>query len=139
MRLPHVLTLAQLDDQHSIVACRSGLVHLTWGRLTVRFSRDEFNRLAGLLAEATDERAVASVADGGLRITARPGDECECRFGPLVLLLSPAEFLSFATMVQQAARALHGLLASGVWERDAQEDAPQGALQQSERVPFSLN
>lgn len=139
MRLPHVLTLAQLDDQHSIAACRSGLVHLTWGRCTVRFSQDEFKRLAGLLAKVTDEPAAASVSDGGLRITARPGDECECQFGPLILLLSSTEFLEFASTVQEAARSLRSLLSSGVWERDTHEDAPQGALQQSQRVPFSLN
>jgi hypothetical protein len=139
MRLPYVLTLAQLDDQHSIAACRSGIVHLIWGRITVRFSQDEFNRLAGLLAEATDESAAVSVSDGGLRITARPGDECECQFGPLVLLFAPTEFLQFARTVQEAARSLHGFLASGVWERETQEDAPQGALQQLQRIPFSLN
>lgn len=139
MRLPHVLTLAQVDDQHLIAACRHGLVHLTWGRITVRFSQDEFSRLAGLLTEATEEPAAASVSDGGLRITARPDDECECQFGPLVLLFAPNDFVQFAQTVQEAARRLHEFLASGVWERDAQEDAPQGALQQSQRIPFSLN
>ena len=140
MRLPHVLTLAQLDDQHMIAACRHGLVHLTWGRITARFSQDEFGWLAGLLAKASDGSAVVPVCDGELRITSRPAAQgIECQFGPVILLLSPAEFPQFVQMILDAAQRLHGFLASGVWDRNAQEDAPPGALQQSQRIPFSLN
>jgi hypothetical protein len=100
MRAPHFVILAQIDPQHSISACRHGMVHLTWARITVRFVKDEFQRLAGLLQRAADNLPPSSVRDGNLWVTSRPDEDCEIRMGSLVLLLAPTEFHEFARLTQ---------------------------------------
>jgi hypothetical protein len=138
MRKPQFLRLAQIDDQHFITACRHGLVHLTWGRATVRLSRDEFRRLAALLARALEGLPPTSVRDGEMRITCRREEVCEARLGPWVLLLSPAEFEQFAGLSDEAVGRLDKLLASGAWDEEEEEAAPDFS-EQLRRNPFSLN
>ena len=94
MRTPYFMRLVRIDDQHFITACRHGLIHLTWGRTTTRFSRDEFRRLAGLLKRAAGDLPPTSTRDGQLRVTVRLDDDCELQMGSLILLLTPAEFQS---------------------------------------------
>jgi hypothetical protein len=139
MRIPRFLQLVQIDDQHFITACRHGLVHLTWGRATVRFSRDEFRRLAGLLGRATDGLPPTSVRDGELRVTYQPEEDCEFRMGALVLLMSPPEFREFARVAGEAIQRLDKFLASGAWDREEAEDVPLDFSEQLRRNPFSLN
>jgi hypothetical protein len=138
MRKPQFLRLAQIDDQHFITACRHGMVHLTWGRATVRLSGDEFRRLAALLARATDGLPPASVRDGEMQATCRREEVCEARLGALVLLLSPAEFQELAGASREAVLRLDKLLASGVWDQEEEEAAPDFS-EQLRRNPFSLN
>ena len=139
MRTPHFLRLAEIDEQHFITACRHGLVHLTWDRTTARFTRDEFRQLAGLLDRAVDARLPCTVRDGLLRVTIREDEDCELQLGPLVLLLTPAEFESFAQAIPEALRRLDNILASGVWDRQEPNDTPSDPLQQPYRNPFSNN
>jgi hypothetical protein len=139
MKMPHFLRLAQVDDQRFITACRHGLVHLTWERTTIRFTRDEFRRLAGLLARAADALAPASFHDGQLSVTCRLDEDCEFRMGPVVLLLSPADFQALGQTVRKAVQQLDEILTSGAWDQPSLEDAPSGILEQLQRVPFSRN
>ena len=139
MRVPHFLRLARIDGQHFITACRHGLVDLTWGRTTTRFSRDEFRRLVGLLARAMDSVPPISLRDGELRVTFRPDEDCELRVASLVLLLSTAEFEEFAQMAQDALRRLDKVLDSGVWDQDEPEADPPSLLDQLRQIPFSRN
>jgi hypothetical protein len=138
MRAPHFVILAQIDPQHSISACRHGMVHLTWARITVRFVKDEFQRLAGLLQRAADNLPPSSVRDGNLWVTSRPDEDCEIRMGSLVLLLAPTEFHEFARLTQKAAKSLKRILASGMW--DGQEsESPPSFLEQIQQIRFSRN
>jgi len=139
MRAPHFVRLAEIDDQRFITACRHGLVHLTWGRTTIRFSRDEFRRLAGLLERAIDALPPASVGDGTLSVTCRLDGDCELRLGVLVLLLSPDEFQELAQAARQGVDRLDKILASGVWDREESQEPPPSPLDQLGQVSFSNN
>ena len=139
MRAPSFMQLARIDELRFITACRHGLVHLTWGRITLRFSREEFRRLGGLVERATDALPPASVYDGALRLTARPDEDCELRVGPLALLLPPAEFQVFIKAVREAVQRLDEILASGMWDQEEAKEAPPGVLEQLRRTIFSRN
>jgi len=136
---PHFLPLAQVDDQHFVTACRHGIIHLTWGRVTMRLSRDEFRRLAALLEQAADALPPISFRDGDLRITARLDEDSEFQMGSLVLLLSPARFQEFARAMQQAVERLDEILASGVWDRQEPEPPKTSFLEQLRKTSFSRN
>ena len=140
MRTPGFLRLVEIDEQHFITACRHGLVHLTWGRCTIRFARDEFQRLAALLDRALDSLPPVWVGDGELRVTYRSDEASELRVEPVVLLLSPPEFSSFVQAVREATDRLMQILASGVWDREEEpQDSTPGSFQPIPRIPFSRN
>jgi hypothetical protein len=128
-----------MDDHHFITACRHGMVHLTWGRVTARFARDEFRRLANLLEGVVDMPPPTSTRDGELRVTCRQDEDCELQMGSLVLLLSPTEFRGLARIAREAVQRLDKILASGVWDREEPEDAPPSFLEQLRRSSFSRN
>jgi len=111
MRAPSFMQLARIDERRFITACRHGLVHVTWGRITLRFSREEFKRLGGLVERAADALPPDSVHDGALRVTYRLDEDCELRVGPLALLLPPAEFQAFIQAVREAVHRLDQILA----------------------------
>jgi hypothetical protein len=138
MQRPYFITLAQLDQQHFIATCRNGLVHLTWGRTTVRFTRDEFPRLARLLEYATSTRPPSTFRDGGVSVTTRPEEDCELQVGPVVMLLPRDEFSRFAQAVQDATRSLDQFLAQGGF-RDEQGEPEPGLLEQLKKPGFSMN
>lgn len=139
MMMPHFLTLAQLDERHTISACRHGIIHLTWGRITARFRRDEFRRLAGLLERAVDALPPASLSDGDLRVTTHRLEDCQVQMGPVILLLSESRLEEFSQAARAAIQRLDEILASGVWDQEQPEDAPDNVLDRFQRVPFSRN
>jgi hypothetical protein len=133
------MRLAEIDKQRFITACRHGLVHLTWGRTTIRLSRDEFRRLAGFLERAADALPPASVGDGTLSVICRLDGDCELRLGALVLLLSPDEFQELSQAARQGVDRLDTILASGVWDREESQEPPPSPLDQLGQVSFSNN
>jgi len=139
MMASHFMTLAQIDDQRFFAACRHGIVHLTWGRVTARFRQDEFRRLVRLLERATDASPPASVRDHDLRVTLRLDDDCELQMGSLVLLLSPADFQEFARAGQEAVRRLDEILASGAWDEPQEGKDPSNPLERFRQFSFSHN
>jgi hypothetical protein len=140
MRAPNFIQLARLDEQHFISGCRHGLVHVTWGRSTLRFSREEFRRLAGLLGRVVNALPPMDARDGEIWVTRRLDEDCELRIGSLILLLPPAEFRAFVQASAEAVRRLDEILASGIWDRrDEEEEGPPDILQQLRRVSFSRN
>ncbi|MGD2205394.1 MAG: hypothetical protein PVH17_01330 [Anaerolineae bacterium] len=139
MRVPHFLRLAQIDEQRFIMGCRNGIVHLTWGRITTRFTDEEFRRLVGLLERAADASPPTSLRDGNLWVTQQFENDWEVRMGALALLLSPAEFQELAQAAQQALERLAEILEAGVWDREEPEDRPFSLFEQSGRIPFSRN
>lgn len=140
MRTPHFVKLAEIDEIRSVSACRHGLVHLTWGRTTVRFSRDEFRRLAGLLARARDTLSPSVAGDPEMQVTYRPGENCEVRVGAVVLLLSADEYAELYQAAQEAVRRLDEILRSGMWDREEEgRDAPADFWEPLRRTPFSQN
>jgi hypothetical protein len=139
MRAPHFIQLSRIDERRFITACRHGLVHVTWGRMTLRFSRDEFRVLVRLLGRAADDRLPNTVCDGELRVTFRVDEDCELRVGPVALLLSPADFQAFLAVAGEAVRHLDEILASGIWDTPAADEAPAGILEQLQRYFFSQN
>jgi hypothetical protein len=139
MRAPHFVRLAQIDEQHFISACRHGLVHLTWGRATLRLLRNEFRNLADLLEQVTEAQAPNSARHGQIEVSARIDGDGELRLGTLVLLLSPDEFQRFAQTAREAVTRLDRFLASGVWDRDEEDSAPSGFSPPFQRTPFSEN
>jgi hypothetical protein len=139
MRAPHFVRLAQIDEQRFITGCRSGVIHLTWERITARFSQEEFRRLAALLQQAVAAPSPASLWDGPLHVTCRPDEEYEFRMGPLVLLLAPGEFRALAGAAQEAAERLEEILASGVWDEPEPEETPPDRSALLGRTPFSQN
>lgn len=138
MQRQFFVTLAQLDPQHFVATCRNALVHVTWGRVTIRFTRDEFPRLARLFEFAAAARPPATFRDGAAIITTRPGEDAELQLGPLVLLLPRDEFQRFAQAVQDAARGLDQFLAQGGFRDEPGEPEP-GLLEQLRRPGFSRN
>ena len=104
MRAPHFLRLAEIDELRFISACRHGLIHLTWGRITVRLSRDEFRRLAGLLARPADELSPSSARDGRMQVTCSADGDCELRLDSLRLAITPDELGALSEAVQEAVK-----------------------------------
>lgn len=139
MRAPHFLQLARIDERHFIMACRHGLVHVTWERITIRFSRDEFRRLAGLLERAMDDLPPTLAHDGKFEITRRLDEDGELRMDALVLLLSPTQLEEFARASREALRRLDEILSSGVWDRREEDESPPSLLDQLGRFSFSEN
>lgn len=139
MRAPHFVRLAQLDEHRFINACRHGLVHLTWGRMTLRLLRDEFRSLADLLEHVVQAQPPASVRDGELEVSVRLDGDGELRLGPFLLLLAPDELRQFAKTARQAVEHLDHFLASGAWDRDREDDTPSGVGHPLQRTPFSDN
>jgi hypothetical protein len=139
MRAPHFVTLAKMDEQHFITACRHGVVHLTWARATMRFATEEFRRLTRLLAQATDRAAPVSVRDGKLRITFRPDEDCELQIGELILLVPAERLCEFARAAREALQHLDELVSSGVWATEEAEEEAPSFVEQLQRMPFSEN
>jgi hypothetical protein len=107
--------------------------------MTLRFSRDEFRLLAKLVGRAADERLPNTARDGTLRVVCRQDEDCELRVGPLVLLLPPADFQLFVGASREAVQRLDEILASGMWDRPASDDAPPGILERLQGFSFSQN
>ncbi len=139
MRVPHMMTVAQIDGQRFITACRSGIIHVTWGRATLRFLEDEFRRWAGLLARAVDALPLAFLRDGELSITCRPDEECEVGIGPLILFLHPQQLQDLAQATRQAVASLDEIHASGIWDQEETEETRPGFLESFRHIPFSRN
>lgn len=139
MRAPHFVRLAQIDERRFISACRHGLVHLTWGRATLRLLRDEFRSLANLLDRATEDQPPSSARDGKIEVRARIDGDGELRVEAFLLLLSPEEFQQFTTTVREAVTRLDRFLASGVWDSDEEEDTASDFGDPIQRTPFSEN
>lgn len=139
MRAPHFVTLVQIDRQRFVSACRSGLVHVTWGRATLRFTWDEFRRLAGLLERAVAVPSPLFVRDEELSVACRPDDICELLVGPVALFLSSHEFGEFAQAVQEGVKHLDDVLNSGMWNQEETEETSPGFLEQLRRISFSRN
>ena len=134
-KTPQILRLAQLDDQHFVMACGHGLIHLTWDRATVRMSRDEFRRLGHLLERPGDD--VSAGQDPSL--IHRADGTVELCLGAIAWILAPAEFQNFCRLVGFALSQLDAFLAAGFWEREAPEDSYPVIWEESQRVPFSIN
>jgi hypothetical protein len=133
------MQLARINGQHFITACRHGLVHVTWGRITMRLGRDEFRRLTGLLRRTEDALLPSSGRDGNLQVTCRADEDCEIRVGDWILLLSPTDFQSFLKAAQEAVRRLDEILASGIWDEDDTEETQPSFFDRLRRHPFSDN
>jgi hypothetical protein len=145
VRVPHFITLAQIDRAHFITACRHGVVHLTWGRTTVRFSHSQFEKLVGLVQYVADGPPPASAHDEELWVTSRLEEDSELRVGSTVILLSPSEWQAFSRAMRSAAQHLSDVLASGAWDdpedrvdREEQQ-APSNPLLQLRETRFSDN
>lgn len=139
MRAPHFVQLARIDGQRFVTACRHGLVHVTWGRITLRLSRDEFRRLVGLLLRTQDALLPSSGRDGDMQVTCRADEDCELRVGGWIMLLSPTEFQLFLRAAQEAVRRLDEILASGIWDAQDAEDSQPNLFEQLRRHIFSDN
>ena len=141
-RAPHFVRLAEIDARHFINACRHGLVHLTWDRVTVRFTRDEFRRLASLLARSSASPA-ARLRDGELEAACHANRDCELRLGSLTLTLSLEEYHALSRAVQEAVAQLDKILDAGMWdEREADESEsapPTSILERFRQHRFSEN
>ena len=130
MRAPHFVRLAEVDVRHFINACRHGLVHLTWDRVTVRFTRDEFRRLASLLARSSASPEVR-FRDGELEAACHANQECELRLGSLKLTLSLEEYQALNRAAQEAVAQLDKILDAGMWDErgpDESEPAPPTSI-----------
>lgn len=139
MRSPHFQKLAEIDDHRFIMGCRHGMVHLTWGRMTLRFQRDEFRRLAGILARAVDGLPPVFVEEGEIHVAYR-ADESELRLSTLILLLPGDELVELAYAAQDAIRRLDDVLASGVWaDQDSTIDVPSDSASTLGGTRFSVN
>ena len=139
MRAPHFLRLAEIDERRFINACRRGLIHLTWIQITVRLSRDEFRRLAGLLARSVSELPSGTVRDGSLQTTYSVDGDCELQLGSVKLALSAQDFRALAKAVREAVEQLDEILESGIWDREEPEEAPLTIIEHFRRHRFSEN
>jgi len=138
MRAPHFIQLAQIDDHRFISACRHGLVHLTWGRATLRFRREEFRQLADMLAEMLKQSPPATRRVGVLSVARHFGGDWELRIGPMALHLDSEAGTTFAHTTQEAVRQLDEILASGMWDREEAEEPP-ASFEDRLHISFSSN
>ena len=129
----------EIDGQRFFAACRQGLVHVTWVRVTLRFTREEFRRLAMLLQRCSDTQSPGTFHDGSVRVTCRNDEDNEVRLGQVVLLLSPEEFQSFSAAAQKALESLDKIISSGVWDQQEEDEAGPTFLDSLRRIPFSRN
>ena len=139
MRAPHFLRLAKIDDLRFISACRHGLIHLTWSRITIRLSRDEFRRLAGLLARSVDELPPSSARDGGMHVTCPANGDCELRLGSLRLALAPGDLGVLGEAVQEAVKQLDEILDAGMWDGEEPAEPPPTIVEHLRGHRFSDN
>lgn len=139
MRTPHFMTLAQIDKERFISACRHGVVHLTWDRVTVRMGRGEFRRLASMMDQASDSPPPVTMSSGRLRVTYRQDEDSELQVFSATLLLSPSEFRDLAKATQEAVNRLDKILSSGAWDESGEKETPPDPLQQLRQVTFSKN
>ena len=142
MRTPHFLRLAEIDERRFINACRHGLVHLTWERVTVRLSRDEFRRLAELLARSADALPPSSLRDGSLEVSRSAHGDCVLRLGSLALSLSQEEHHALSRAATEAVEQLDKILDTGMWDEDRAdggESAPRSILEHFRQHRFSEN
>jgi hypothetical protein len=105
----------------------------------MRFSRGKFRRLAALLEQASDAASPNTAHDGEVRVTYRPDEDSELRVGSLAWLLSPAEFQAFVAVAIEAVQRLDEILASGIWDRDEEDETPPNILEQFHQFSFSRN
>ena len=141
MRVPHFVRLAEIDARHFINACRHGLVHLTWDRVTVRFTRAEFRRLANLLARSSASPEVRFRA-GELEAACHAHGGCELRLGSITLPLSLEEYYALSRAAGEAVAQLDKILDAGMWDqREAGEvqSAPPSILERFRQHRFSEN
>ena len=142
LRAPHFVRLAEIDARHFINGCRHGLVHLTWDRVTVRFTRDEFRRLAGLLARSSASPEVL-FRDGELEAACRANQECELRLGSLTLTLSLEEYHALGRAAQEAVAQLDKILDAGMWDQRGSDESeitpPPSILERFRQHRFSDN
>lgn len=141
LRAPHFVRLAEIDARRFINACRHGLVHLTWDRVTVRLSRDEFRRLVGLMA-----RSLLSpgdlVQDDWIEAVCHVDQKCALRLGSLALKLSQDEYHVLAGAVQKAVEQLDKILDAGMWDEPGSDEvgpAPPSILERFRQHRFSDN
>ena len=139
MRAPHFLRLAKIDEQRFINACRHGLVHLTWRRITIRLSREEFRRLDGLLARSADSLPPGSAQDGRMQVTRTSEEGCELQLGSLKLVISPDDFRALARAVQEAVEQLDEILDAGIWDEQEPADPPPTIVEHFRQHRFSEN
>ncbi|HFD40908.1 MAG TPA: hypothetical protein ENJ31_13785 [Anaerolineae bacterium] len=137
MRAPHFVQLARMDDHRFISACRHGLVHLTWGRVTLRFRREEFRQMADLLSQVQRHHPPITRRVGALIVTRQFGGDWELRVGPMALHLDSETGEAFIPIAQEAVRQLDEVLASGMWDQEP-EKAP-ASLEEQLHIPFSSN
>jgi hypothetical protein len=141
MRAPHFVQLAAIDERRVINACRHGLVHLTWDRITVRFTRDEFRRLARLLARSMESPPPGWFRDGEIEVTYSARD-CNLRLGSLTLAVSQGEYQALSTAAREAVEQLDKILDAGMWDEpksDEPEETPPSILDRFHRHRFSEN
>jgi hypothetical protein len=139
MRTPHFVTLAEIDQERFISACRHGVVHLTWRRATVRLHQDELKKLASLLQQASDSPPSITSSSGRLSVIFRQDEDSELQIHTLILLLSPSEFRELTSASREAADRLEKVLASGAWDEPEEPEAPPDPLQRLRHVSFSKN
>lgn len=139
MRAPHFFRLAEIDERRFINACRHGLIHLTWIRITVRLTRDEFRRLAGLLARSADTLPPGTARDGSWLVTYSEDGDCELQLGSVKLAISPQDLRALAGAVQEAVEQLDEILESGIWDREEPEEAPLTIIEHFRQHRFSEN
>jgi hypothetical protein len=133
------MQLARIDGHRFVTACRHGLVHVTWGRVTMRLSRDEFRHLTRLLERTEDSLLPSSGRQGEIQVTCRADEDSEVRVGAWILLLSPADLQTFIRVAQQAVHRLDEILASGIWDSEETEDTQPSFLEQLRQHTFSDN
>jgi hypothetical protein len=139
MRAPHFFRLAEIDQRRFINACRHGLIHLTWSRITIRLSRDEFRRLAGLLARSAGTLPPSSARDGRMQVACSADGDCRIQLGSLRLDISPDDFRALSGAVQEALEQLDEILDSGIWDEEQPEDPPPTIVEHFRRHRFSDN
>jgi hypothetical protein len=139
MARTHFSRLAHAPGQGVVSVCRHGLVHLTWGNVTLRLERELFLRLGRLLDRALAIASPVPIYDGELSVGF---DQTHFRVtvDAIEWSLSAEAFLVFRDMVGEAAQRLEALVAAGRWrEPDEAEPPPLDLLDEAGEPRFSLN
>ncbi|MFQ5814804.1 MAG: hypothetical protein ACE5I2_16625 [Anaerolineae bacterium] len=98
--------LAETDERRYIMQCEHGVIHLTWGHMTLHLTPTDFTRVAHLLEAGVSSTAPTRTGDDRCCLVRSADGYFQLWLGNVGLHLLPVDFLLLVDMVRVALRCL---------------------------------